>query len=73
MGPASKLLFVQDNPRRCRDACLCTCRQLSQFVCANLFCVLSWQEVTGQVVVIARGKDPNSPRTVHIALAVEQS
>jgi hypothetical protein len=28
MGPASKLLFVQDNPRRCRDACLSTCRQL---------------------------------------------
>ena len=28
MGPASKLLFVQDNPRCCRGACLSTCRQL---------------------------------------------
>jgi hypothetical protein len=29
--------------------------------------------LTVQVVVIALGKDPNSSRTVHIALAVEQS
>jgi hypothetical protein len=27
-GPASKLLFVQDNPKRCQDGCLSTCRQL---------------------------------------------
>ena len=40
-GPASKLLFVQDNPRRCRDACLSTCRQLRSLF-ARIYYIVNW-------------------------------
>jgi hypothetical protein len=42
-APASRLLFVQDNPRRCRDACLSTCRQLRSLFARIYSASYPWQ------------------------------